>query len=390
MSTVRTCRRLRDFGTSIFSEMTELAQRHDAVNLGQGFPDFEGPKAIADAAIDAIRAGHNQYVRSAGVLPLVRAIARHQAARSELEYDAETEITVTCGATEALFSSFQGLLEPGDEVILFAPFYDAYPAGIAAAGAQARIVNLESPTFRIEATALEAAVTSRTRAIVLNTPHNPTGRVFGPDELEIVAKVCREHDLIAIADEVYEHLVFEGTHIALASLDGMRERTIAISSLGKTFSFTGWKVGWALAPTSLTTALRTAHQLASFCTPAPFQLAAARALDLGETYFSDYRSGYRERRDRLVTGLEAIGFAVRPPQGTYFALADIRPLGWSDDMAFCRMLPETVGVAAIPPSSFYPADTATRYLVRFSFAKQLTVLDQALERMQDLPRGTTP
>lgn len=384
----RTCRRLRAFGTTIFSEMTELALAHQAINLGQGFPDFEGPPSIAEAAIEAIRAGDNQYVRSAGVLPLVRAIARHRQAHYGLGYDPGIEVTVTCGATEALFASFQGLLEPGDEVVLFEPFYDAYPAAVAAAGGRVRTVTLEPPDFRLGAAALAAAITPRTRALLVNSPHNPTGRVLSRGELAIIAEACRAHDLVAIADEVYEHLVFDGEHVPIASLDGMRARTITISSLGKTFSYTGWKVGWALAPAALTTAVRTAHQFITFCTPAPFQHAAAHALGLGEDdYFAGYRRDYRARRDRMVSGLRDIGFAVRAPEGSYFVLADIRPLGWSDDLAFCRMLPAAVGVAAIPPSVFYAGAGAPRHLVRFSFAKQLAVLDDALGRLRGVPRG---
>lgn len=378
---------MRDFGTSIFSEMTELALRFDAINLGQGFPDFEGPPEIAEAAIDAIRAGHNQYVRSAGVVPLVEAVARSVESRTGLAYDPMGEVTITCGATEAFFASLQGVLEPGDEVIIFAPYYDSYPAGIAAAGASARTVVLEAPSFRIDADALADAISPRTRAIVVNTPHNPTGRVLRRDELETIAQVCRDHDLVAIVDEVYEHLVFEGEHIPLASLGGMRERTLTLSSLGKTFSFTGWKVGWALGPPPLTAALRTLHQFTSFCTPAPFQLAAAHALDLGDDYFVSYRADYRRRRDLLTAGLRRVGFDVLTPEGTYFVLADIRPLGWHDDLAFCRSLPESVGVAAIPPSAFYPSDRAVRHLARFSFAKHLDVLEGAVDRLQSLPRG---
>jgi len=382
-----TCTRLRRFGTSIFTEMTELANRHQALNLGQGFPDFEGPQEIKDVVIAALGAGRNQYCRSAGVRELVAAIAEHQRAYYGLAYDPWDEITVTCGATEALFSTFQGLLEAGDEVVLFEPFFDAYPAGVRAAGGTPRAVTLEPPDFALEPAALEAAITPRTRAILVNTPHNPTGRVLYRRELEAIAEVCLRHDLIAVSDEVYEHLVFEGEHIPLATIDGMRERTITISSMGKSFSFTGFKVGWACAPAALTAALRTAHQFVTFSTPAPLQLAAAHALGLGEAYFVPYVAAYRARRDLLCAGLEAAGFRVMTPAGAYFVLADIQPLGHDDDLAFCRMLPATVGVAAIPPSAFYTPQTANRHLVRFTFSKRRAVLEAAIARLAKVPRG---
>ena len=375
--------RLQGFGTTIFAEMTALAQRHQAVNLGQGFPDFEGPPQIRDAAIEAIKAGHNQYARSFGIPPLTAAIAEHQRHHHGLEYDAETEVTVCNGATEVIASTLQALLDVGDEVVMFEPVYDSYLATVAMAGAVPKVVTLRAPAFDYDRAQLEAAITPKTRVLLLNTPHNPTGKVFSQPELEHIAALCRDHDLIAVTDEVYEHLVFEGEHVPLARLPGMRERTVVISSAGKTFSFTGWKVGWACAPPNLTRAIRTAHQFVTFCNSTPFQHAVAKALALGDEYFDTLREDYRGRRDRLCAGLRDVGFTVMQPAGTYFVCVDIRPLGFSDDMELCRRLPEAVGVAAIPNSAFYVNKEAGRHLVRFAFCKSDPVLDEGIARLRN-------
>ncbi len=380
--------RFRDFGTTVFTEMTRLAEAHQAVNLGQGFPNFDGPEFIKDAAIAAIRDGHNQYSRMYGVPALNQAIADHQARWYGLHFDPESEVTVFSGATEALFSSLQALIEPGDEVVAFEPFFDSYPACFAAAGARARYVTLHVPDFALDHDALAAAITPRTRVLLLNSPHNPTGKVFNRSELATIARLCQEHDVIVVSDEVYEHLVFDGEHVPIASLPGMHERTVTISSTGKTFSFTGWKVGYACAAPALTRAVRTVHQFVTFCTPAPFQHAMAIALNSDASYFDPLLEAYRERRDRLCDGLRAAGFGVIVPHGAYFALADIRPLGYDDDVTFCRMLPEAVGVAAIPPTAFYVNKEAGRHLVRFAFCKTLDLIDEGMARLQDLPRGT--
>ena len=374
--------RLQGFGTTIFAEMTALAQRHHAVNLGQGFPDFEGPTRIRDAAIEAMRTGKNQYARSSGIPELTAAIAAHQRRRYGLEYDPETEITVCHGATETIASTLQALLEVGDEVVMFEPVYDSYLATVAMAGAVPRVVTLRSPAFDYDPAALEAAITPKTRVLLLNSPHNPTGKVFSRAELEHVAALCRAHDLVAVTDEVYEHLVYEGEHVPLATLPGMRERTVVISSAGKTFSFTGWKVGWACAPAELSRAIRTAHQFVTFCNGTPFQYAVAEALALGDDYFDELRRDYRARRDRLCAGLRAVGFGVLEPAGTYFVCVDIRPLGFDDDMELCRRLPEAVGVAAIPNSAFYVHEEAGRHLVRFAFCKSDPVLDEGIARLR--------
>lgn len=380
--------RLQGFGTSIFAEMTQLALAHGAVNLGQGFPDFDGPDFVKQAAVEALRAGHNQYCRSSGILPAVRAVAAHQRRHYGLDYDAESEVTLYAGATEALAAALHALLDVGDEVVLFEPAYDSYLAVIAMAGAVARVVPLRAPSFDYDPAALEAAVRPKTRAILLNTPHNPTGKVFTRAELEHVASLARERDLVVITDEVYEHITFESEHVPLATLPGMRERTITLSSMGKSFSLTGWKLGWSCAPAPLSAALRAVHQFLTFCNATPFQHALAVGLDQGDAHLRELRADYRRRRDRLGTGLAQAGFGVLTPAGTYFILTDIRPLGFDDDVAFCRALPARAGVAAIPVSVFCPSDAAPRHLVRFAFCKTDATLDMALARLSTL-RVTT-
>lgn len=379
--------RLSGFGESVFAEMTQLAVAHNAVNLGQGFPDFDGPDFVKEAAIAAIRAGHNQYTRSGGLLPFARAVATHQKRFYGLAYDAENEVTTYAGATEAIFSTLTALLDPGDQVIFFEPFYDSYPACVALAGATARVVTLRPPLFDYDPAALEAAIGPQTRAILLNTPNNPSGKVFSRAELAHIAELCRRHDLIAITDEVYEHLVFEGEHLPLATLPGMRERTVLISSTGKTFSFTGWKIGYTCAPPALTAALRTVHQFVTFCVSTPFQHAMAVALSAPDDYYRQFREEYRARRDRLCQGLTDAGLGALTPAGTYFAVADIRPLGFADDVTFCRELPGRVGVAAIPSSAFFVNKDVGRHLVRFAFCKTDATLDAGIERLKKLPRA---
>lgn len=373
--------RLQGFGTTIFAEMTALANEHGAVNLGQGFPDFEGPASIREVAARAIGSAKNQYTRSAGVPELVQAIAAHQKRFYDLDYDPMSEVTVCHGATEVIASTLLALLEVGDEVVMFEPFYDSYRAMVSLAGGLVKAVTLRSPSFRYDPEALREAIGPRTKALVLNSPHNPTGKVFSRAELEEIAALCIEHDLVVITDEVYEHLVFEGEHIPMATLPGMRERTITISSTGKTFSYTGWKVGWACAPPALSTALRTAHQFITFCGAPPYQLGMAHALSLPDTYYEEFTAAYRARRDRLCEGLAKVGFGVHVPAGTYFVCVDIRPLGFTDDMELCRRLPQAVGVAAIPNSAFYDDKDAGRHLVRFAFCKSDAVLDAGIERL---------
>ncbi len=374
--------KLQGFGTTIFAEMTALAQRHQAVNLGQGFPDFDGPDFLKRAAIASIELGRNQYARSHGMPVLNAAIAEHRQRFYGLSFDPETEITVMHGATECIAATMLALLDVGDEVVLFEPFYDSYPATIAMAGATARVVTLRAPDYAVDLAAVRAAIGPKTRAIIINTPHNPCGKVFTRAELEGIAALCVEHDILAITDEVYEHLVFEGVHVAMASLPGMRDRTVMISSTGKTFSFTGWKIGYICAAPALTRALRTSHQFLTFCNGTPFQFAMAEGLRAGDDYFEQFLREYRARRDRMCEGLASVGFEVLVPAGTYFICTDIRTLGFDDDMEMCRALPEAVGVAAIPNSAFYVNKHEGKHLVRWAFCKTDAVLEEGLARLR--------
>ncbi len=379
----QTAARLRPFGETIFAEITNLAVRHGAVNLGQGFPNFDGPSFVREAAIDAVNSGKNQYARMSGIPELCNAIADWYGSDLGRTIDPDAEVTVTSGCTEAIPATLLGLLDPGQEVIVFEPYYDSYRACVAMAGGVPRFVTLRPPDFSFDEAELRRAFTPRTRAIIVNTPHNPTGRVFRREELELIASLCREHDVLAITDEVYERLVFDGAHLRLAAFDGMAERTVTLSSLGKTFSLTGWKIGWAVARPPLTQAVRSAHQFLTYATATPLQYGAAAALRAPQSYFEEFVASYRRRRDVLVRGLLDVGFAVRPPEGTYFILADHTPFGFDSDVAFCRHLIEHVGVAAIPPSAFYADPSHGRSLVRFAFCKEEATLEEAVERMRD-------
>ncbi|MBV8951665.1 MAG: pyridoxal phosphate-dependent aminotransferase [Actinobacteria bacterium] len=378
--------RLQGFGETIFAEMSALALRTGAINLGQGFPDVDGPAEVMDAAIAAIRAGHNQYPPGIGVRELRHAVSVHQRRFWDLDYDPDLEVLVTTGATEAIAASVLALCDVGDEILTFEPSYDSYAACAAMAGATLRVVTLRPPDYALDPAALRAAVTPKTRLVLLNSPHNPTGKVFSRAELDAIARVCLGHDLLAVTDEVYEHLVFDGEHVPLASLPGMRERTITISSGGKTFSFTGWKVGWACAPPELVDAIRTAKQFLTYVSGAPFQYGIAAGLDLPEAYFSAIARELGHKRDRLCAGLTDAGFEVFPPAGTYFVTADIRPLGWHDGRAFCHHLPEQCGVVAVPNVVFYTNREEGRHLVRFAFCKRDDVLDDAVRRLKGLAR----
>lgn len=380
--------RVRGFGTSIFTEMSALALEHNAINLSQGFPDFAGPDLVKRAAIRAIEADHNQYAPAPGLLSLRQAIAHTYARDYGLEADPLREVTVTSGATEALFDAIMALVDPGDEVIVFEPAYDAYVPDIIMAGGTPRFVTLYPPTadnprWHFAEDEVRAAFNTRTRAIMINTPHNPTGKVWSMDELRLIADLCCEHDVVAITDEVYDRLVFDGTHISLATLPGMWERTITINSTGKTFSVTGWKIGYAIAAAPLTDAVRRAHQWVTFATSTPFQAAMAEALtEAAETgYYDDLQRFYLERRTLLLDVLRRCGMEVVPPEGTYFVMAGIKSWGFADDVSFCRHLTTEVGVAAIPPSVFYGNQAHAPLMARFCFAKAMSTLETAAERL---------
>lgn len=376
---------LQPFTTTIFNEMSLLAARTGSINLGQGFPDVDGPPEVAEAAIAAIRDGHNQYPPGPGLPQLRQAVAEHQRRCYGLEHDPDTEVVVTMGATEAIAGAVLGLCEPGDEVITLEPYYDSYAATIAIAGARRRVVTLRAPDFALDPDALAAAVTPKTRLVLLNSPHNPTGRVLTAEELSAVADLCVHHDLLAVTDEVYEHLVYDSArHIPLATLPGMAERTVTISSHGKTFSFTGWKVGWACGPADLIAAVRTAKQYLSYSGATPFQHAATVALGLPASYFAELAAGLAERRDLLCQGLRDAGLETFTPQGTYFATTDIASVGGTDGVEFCLGLPERVGVVAVPMSVFYDDAEAGRTLVRFAFCKRPEILAEAAARLKGL------
>ncbi len=377
--------RLSGLGTTIFAEMSALAMRTGAINLGQGFPDADGPGEVIEAAVKALRTGRNQYAPGPGVPELRQAITAHQQRFYDMAVDPDTEVLVTTGATEAIAASLLALVDPGDEVIALEPYYDSYAAGIAMAGGTRVPVTLRAPDFRLDLDELRAAVTARTKVLLVNTPHNPTGTVLEEAELQAIAAVAREHDLLVITDEVYEHLTFDGvTHSPLATYDGMRERTLTISSAGKTFSFTGWKIGWAVGPAHLVRAVMTAKQFLTFTSGAPLQPAIAAALALGDDYFTAFRMTLEAKRDKLCEGLRGVGLDVFTPQGTYFVTTDIRPLGYDDGVAFCLSLPERCGVVAIPLEVFYDDKVAGKPLVRWAFCKRDDVLDEAIERLARL------
>ncbi len=378
--------RLAGLGTTIFQEMSALATATGSINLGQGFPDTDGPAEVADAAVAAIRAGRNQYAPGPGVPELLAAVAEHQRRWYGLSYDPATEVAVTTGATEAVAAAMLGLVDPGDEVVALEPYYDSYAASIAFSGGVRVPVTLRPPSFALDVDALRAAITPRTRLVLLNTPHNPTGAVLSRDELGAVAEVALEHDLVVVSDEVYEHMAFDEDrpHLPIATLPGMRERTLTISSAGKTLSFTGWKVGWATGPQHLVGAMLGVKQFLTYTSGAPLQPAVAVGLGLPDAYFAGLRDGLRAQRDLLCAGLADLGFEVFVPRGTYFVTTDVRPLGWDDGMEFCRALPELAGVVAIPHQVFYDDVDAGRPLVRWAFCKRPAVLTEALTRMRHL------
>ena len=376
-------RRIDAIEPSIFSTMSQLAAEHQAVNLGQGFPDFDGPEWIVDAFIEALRSAKNQYAPMPGIQRLRRAVAGYHRRFYGLDWNADTEITITAGATESLFSVMLALLDPGDEVVLFEPYYDGYHADALIAGARPVCVTLHAPAFRIEAEALEQAVTPRTRMIVLNNPHNPTGRVFSREELDMVADVARRHDLLVLSDEVYEFLLFDGrTHIPIASLPGMRERTVTVSSTGKTFGMTGWKIGYTIATEASTGAGRTVHQFATSAVNTPSQHAMAHGLEQLETYLPAFRTLYQDKRDLLYDGLRDSPLTAILPEATYFMMTRL-PAGGEGDVACATRLVTEQKVAVIPPSVFYANSDEGTTMLRLCFAKKDETLREGARRLRE-------
>jgi N-succinyldiaminopimelate aminotransferase len=375
--------RVASFGTSIFTEISQLAQLHNATDLSSGYPDNDGPELIKEAAIDAIRSGRNQYALSHGISSLRRAIVDHSKQFYEQEVNVDTEVTVTNGAAEALHSVIDGLVNPGEEVIILEPYYEVYAPNVVMAGGVPIFVPLRPPHWSFDPDELAAAFSNRTRAILINTPHNPTGKIFSREELEIIATLCQKWNVIAVTDEVYEHLIYDGAqHIRLASLPGMAERTITISSMSKTFAFTGWRIGWTISPPDLTRAVRLAHQFVLDCSATPMQHGAAAGLMLGREYYAELAAGYRQKRDHLLETLRGAGFECEVPASGFFIMAGIKQLGRDDDVAYCKHLAETVGVAAIPPSAFYSEANKSlgKAYVRFAFCKTLETLEEARNR----------
>ncbi|MEO7234683.1 MAG: pyridoxal phosphate-dependent aminotransferase [Lapillicoccus sp.] len=377
--------RMQGFGTTIFAEMSALAGRTGAINLGQGFPDTDGPPPMLEAAVAAIRGGRNQYPPGPGVPELLDAVARHQKRFYDIDLDPRSQVLVTAGATEGIASVILALCEPGDEVVTFEPYYDSYAATIALAGAVRRTSVLRFPEFAVDEASLRAAFSPRTRLVLLNSPHNPTGKVFTRAELDLVCSLARQHDAWVVTDEVYEHLTFDGVeHVPVATLSGMAERTISISSSGKTFSATGWKVGWVTGPEPAVTAARTVKQFLTFVASGPFQPAVATALDLPDAVYVALSGSLERKRDLLVSGLQAAGLPVSVPAGTYFVVADAAALGARDGLAFCRELPALCGVVGVPVSVFHDDVEAARTLVRFAFCKRDEVLTEAASRLAAL------
>ncbi|CAL9099658.1 unnamed protein product [Musa acuminata var. zebrina] len=380
---LQVAKRLEKFKTTIFTQMSMLAIKHGAINLGQGFPNFDGPEFVKEAAIQAIKEGKNQYARGYGVPELNSTIAARFKKDTGLEVDPEKEVTVTSGCTEAIAATMLGLINPGDEVIIFAPFYDSYEATLSMAGAKIKPITLHPPDFAVPVDELKSAITKNTRAIMINTPHNPTGKMFSREELELIASLCIENDVLVFTDEVYDKLAFEAEHICMASLPGMYERTVSMNSIGKTFSLTGWKIGWAIAPPHLTWGFRQAHSFLTFATSTPMQWAASIALKAPDTYFEELKRDYLVKKEILVEGLKAAGFIVYPSSGTYFVVVDHTPFGYENDVAFCEYLIREVGVVAIPTSVFYLDPEEGKNLVRFTFCKDEDTLRAAVKRMKE-------
>jgi N-succinyldiaminopimelate aminotransferase len=382
--------KLQSFGTTIFAEMSALAVATGSINLGQGFPDVDGSPVVAEAAIEAIRSGKgNQYPPGPGVPELRIAVAEHQRAYYGIELDPDTQVLVTCGATEALAASLLSLLDTDDECIVFEPFYDSYPAGIAMAGAKMVPITLRAPDFQPDLSEVAAALTPRTKVILVNSPHNPTGTIFTAETLQGIANLALLHNIVVVSDEAYEHLTFDGiVHVPISTLPGMADRTVTIGSAGKSLSFTGWKVGWVTGNSALVAAVRTSKQFLTYVSSGPFQYAAAVGLGLGADYFHGFAQELQAKRDLLSTGLEAAGFTIFKPKGTYFITTDASALTDEDALSFCRALPHKVGVVAVPNSVFYANPVEGRNFVRFAFCKRTEVIAEASTRLATLERMT--
>ena len=376
-------KKAKRFSESVIREMTRLCRQHGAVNLAQGFPDFPAPQAIKDAAAKAIHDDINQYAITWGAPSLREAIAAKQRRLYGMEVDPEREIAVTCGATEAMIASILAIVDPGDEVVVFEPFYENYGPDAILAGAIPKFVPLRPPHWSFDPGELAAAFSGKTRGIILNTPNNPTGKVFTAGELETIATLCRKWDVVAFSDEIYEHILYDGAkHVPIATLPGMADRTVTINALSKTYSVTGWRVGWTIASPELTSGIRKVHDFLTVGAAAPLQEAGAVALALPDEYYRSLAADYTARRDLLLSGLRGVGFACEPPRGAYYILADAAALGCSDDVAFARRLIESVGVGTVPGSSFFSRPELGRTLIRFAFPKHLATLEDAIARLQ--------
>jgi N-succinyldiaminopimelate aminotransferase len=382
--------RVAGFGTTIFSTINGIARQYNAVNLGQGAPDFDGPPEVLAAAVNAVNNNMNQYAPGMGVPSLRTAIARHAARFYGMQIDPEKQVIITAGATEAMFAAIMGLTDPGDEVIVFEPVYDTYVPNMGMAGVSPRYVPMHAPDWHFDPADLAAAFNSRTKAIIINSPHNPTGKVYSREELTIIAELCQKHNVIAITDEVYEHILYDGTtHTPIATIPGMEDRTLTISSLGKTFSVTGWKIGWAVGNPELVESVVRAHQWITYCVASPLQVAAAAALDLPDGYYQNLIQVYQTRRDFLMGALLEAGFTVQKPRGGYFIVADWRAVGPAhiqDDITFAEWLIKEKGVATIPLSPFFQAANKAqgRDFVRFAVCKKEETLQAAVDRLQKL------
>ncbi len=379
--------RVQHFPESVIREMTRLANRHGAINLSQGFPDFDPPEEILEAARDALAEGYNQYATTWGAEDFRQAIAESALRFQGLEVDPDAHVVVTCGATEAMMAAMLSLIDPGEEVVVLEPFYENYGPDAIVSGARPVFVPMEWPAYRLDEEALKAAFGRETKAIILNTPNNPTGRVYDEGTLRLVADLCSDHDVVCVTDEIYEHIVYDGRrHVSIATLGGMWERTVTISGLSKTFSVTGWRLGYALSPRTLTEALKRTHDFLTVGAPHPLQIAGAFALRMGDSYFEALRAAYTERREVLYDALTAIGFKCAKPEGSYYIMADIRPLTDKDDVGFSRFLVEEVGVAVVPGSSFFADPADGRFFVRFAFPKRVETLREATKRLEEVAR----